>query len=220
MSPQALIFKNLNVLALNGRKIFETWYRTRWLLESGVVDVRPLITKELPLEEYERRSHLLAAGEACKIVALPGGRRARRAAEDAGARAVPRRGQVAAPIEPLDERSGCRARRAPRGRHLQAVQHASSIAPGAARPDRGRGEVLDPLLEQLPRARRHRPEVVEAGIEGLRRYGAGTASVRFICGTFEPHLELERELADLVGTEASLTYVSCWNANEAAASRR
>ena len=60
-----------------------------------------------------------------------------------------------------------------------------------------------------------RPEVVEAGIEGLRRYGAGTASVRFICGTFEPHLELERDLADFMGTEAALTYVSCWNANEA-----
>ena len=59
------------------------------------------------------------------------------------------------------------------------------------------------------------PRVVEAGIEGLRRYGAGTASVRFICGTFAPHLELERTLADLSGTEAALTYVSCWNANEA-----
>jgi len=59
------------------------------------------------------------------------------------------------------------------------------------------------------------PEVVEAGIEGLRRYGAGTASVRFICGTFEPHLALERALADLSGTEAALSYVSCWNANEA-----
>ncbi|HEX3455088.1 MAG TPA: aminotransferase class I/II-fold pyridoxal phosphate-dependent enzyme, partial [Gaiellaceae bacterium] len=59
------------------------------------------------------------------------------------------------------------------------------------------------------------PEVVEAGIEGLRRYGAGTGSVRFICGTFEPHLELERELGDFSGTDASLTYVSCWNANEA-----
>ena len=43
----------------------------------------------------------------------------------------------------------------------------------------------------------------------------GTASVRFICGTFEPHLELERALAELSGTEAALTYVSCWNANEA-----
>jgi glycine C-acetyltransferase len=58
-------------------------------------------------------------------------------------------------------------------------------------------------------------EVVRAGIEGLERYGAGTASVRFICGTFEPHLELERKLAELSGTVAALTYVSCWNANEA-----
>jgi glycine C-acetyltransferase len=60
------------------------------------------------------------------------------------------------------------------------------------------------------------PEVVRAGVDGLRRYGAGTASVRFICGTFAPHRELERALADFSGTEAALTYVSCWNANEAA----
>ena len=58
-------------------------------------------------------------------------------------------------------------------------------------------------------------EVVRAGTDGLERYGAGTASVRFICGTFAPHLELESVLADLSGTEAALTYVSCWNANEA-----
>jgi threonine 3-dehydrogenase len=83
---EALIFKNLNVLALNGRKIFETWYRTRWLLESGVVDVRPLITKELPLEEYETAFALLAAGEACKIVLYPGGRAPDAAVEDDRAR--------------------------------------------------------------------------------------------------------------------------------------
>ena len=59
------------------------------------------------------------------------------------------------------------------------------------------------------------PRVVEAGIDGLRRYGAGTASVRFICGTFAPHHELEDALAALSGTEDALTYVSCWNANEA-----
>jgi glycine C-acetyltransferase len=56
--------------------------------------------------------------------------------------------------------------------------------------------------------------VIEAGIEGLRRYGAGTASVRFICGTFTIHRELEEALAQFVGTEASLTFVSAWNANE------
>src|SRR5204862_2004696 len=78
----------------------------------------------------------------------------------------------------------------------------------------GRGEVIVLSSNNYLGLAAH-PEVVRAGIEGLERYGAGTASVRFICGTFEPHLELERELADLVGTEASLTYVSCWNANEA-----
>lgn len=58
------------------------------------------------------------------------------------------------------------------------------------------------------------PEVIEGGHDGLRRFGAGTGSVRFICGTFTVHRELEAELARLVGTEASLSYVSCWNANE------
>jgi glycine C-acetyltransferase len=59
------------------------------------------------------------------------------------------------------------------------------------------------------------PEVIEAGIEGLKKYGAGTASVRFICGTFEPHEQLEATIAKYTGTEASYTFVSCWNANEA-----
>jgi glycine C-acetyltransferase len=58
------------------------------------------------------------------------------------------------------------------------------------------------------------PEVVAAGRSGLDKFGAGTASVRFICGTFTIHRDLEAALAALVGTEASLTYVSCWNANE------
>ncbi len=58
------------------------------------------------------------------------------------------------------------------------------------------------------------PEVVDAGKAALDRFGAGTASVRFICGTFTIHRELEEALAALVGTEAALSYVSCWNANE------
>lgn len=58
------------------------------------------------------------------------------------------------------------------------------------------------------------PEVVAAGKAGLDRFGAGTASVRFICGTFTVHRELEEALARFAGTESSLTYVSCWNANE------
>ena len=57
-------------------------------------------------------------------------------------------------------------------------------------------------------------EVVSAGKSALDQFGAGTGSVRFICGTFTIHRDLEAELARLVGCESSLTYVSCWNANE------
>jgi glycine C-acetyltransferase len=58
------------------------------------------------------------------------------------------------------------------------------------------------------------PSVVQAGITGLETLGAGTASVRFICGTFAIHRTLEAELARFVGTESSLSFVSAWNANE------
>jgi glycine C-acetyltransferase len=58
------------------------------------------------------------------------------------------------------------------------------------------------------------PEVVQAGKDALDRWGAGTGSVRFICGTFTVHRDLEAALAMFVGCEASLSYVSCWNANE------
>jgi glycine C-acetyltransferase len=57
------------------------------------------------------------------------------------------------------------------------------------------------------------PEVVEAGKRGLDRYGAGTASVRFICGTFDVHRALEERIAQFLKMPAALTYVSCWNAN-------
>jgi glycine C-acetyltransferase len=77
----------------------------------------------------------------------------------------------------------------------------------------GRGEVLI-LSSNNYLGLAAEPSVVEAGIDALRRYGAGTGSVRFICGTFTIHRELERALARFVGTEASMSYVSAWNANE------
>ena len=87
-------------------------------------------------------------------------------------------------------------------------------SPQAARVQmEGRGEILI-LSSNNYLGLCDEPSVIEAGIAGLRRYGAGTASVRFICGTFTIHRELEETLARFVGTEASLTFVSAWNANE------
>jgi glycine C-acetyltransferase len=87
-------------------------------------------------------------------------------------------------------------------------------SPQAARVEmEGRGDVLI-LSSNNYLGLSNEPSVIAGGVEALRRFGAGTGSVRFICGTFTIHRELEAALAKLVGTESSLTYVSCWNANE------
>jgi glycine C-acetyltransferase len=78
----------------------------------------------------------------------------------------------------------------------------------------GRGEIII-LSSNNYLGLANEPSVVAAGKKALEQYGAGTASVRFICGTFSVHRDVEAGLAGLVGTDASLTFVSCWNANEA-----
>jgi glycine C-acetyltransferase len=78
----------------------------------------------------------------------------------------------------------------------------------------GRGEVII-LSSNNYLGLSNEPAVVSAGKQGLDRYGAGTASVRFICGTFTIHRALEQACARLVDTPASLSFVSAWNANEA-----
>ncbi|HKH91472.1 MAG TPA: glycine C-acetyltransferase [Gemmatimonadaceae bacterium] len=77
----------------------------------------------------------------------------------------------------------------------------------------GRGEVLI-LSSNNYLGLAAEPAVVRAGIDALERFGGGTASVRFICGTFTIHRDLERALARFAGTEAAMSYVSAWNANE------
>lgn len=78
----------------------------------------------------------------------------------------------------------------------------------------GRGEVII-LSSNNYLGLSSEPAVIAAGKMALDRYGAGTASVRFICGTFTIHRTLEAACARLVGTAASLSFVSAWNANEA-----
>jgi len=57
------------------------------------------------------------------------------------------------------------------------------------------------------------PEVVAAAKEALDRWGYGMASVRFICGTQEVHKELEEALTEFLGTEDTILYSSCFDAN-------
>jgi glycine C-acetyltransferase len=57
------------------------------------------------------------------------------------------------------------------------------------------------------------PAVVEAAHEALRRWGYGLASVRFICGTQSIHKQLEARLTEFLGTEDTILYSSCFDAN-------
>jgi glycine C-acetyltransferase len=59
------------------------------------------------------------------------------------------------------------------------------------------------------------PDVVAAAHDGLETKGYGMSSVRFICGTQDTHRELERKLSDFLGTEDTLLFASCMDANAA-----
>jgi glycine C-acetyltransferase len=57
------------------------------------------------------------------------------------------------------------------------------------------------------------PEIVAAAHDGLRQYGYGMASVRFICGTQDIHASFEAALANFLGKDGAILYSSCWDAN-------
>lgn len=59
------------------------------------------------------------------------------------------------------------------------------------------------------------PEVRKAAIRGIKEYGYGVASVRFICGTQDIHVALEKKISKFLGTEDTILFSSCWAANEA-----
>ncbi len=57
------------------------------------------------------------------------------------------------------------------------------------------------------------PEILSAATEGLNTHGFGVASVRFICGTQDVHRQLENRISEFLGTEETILYTSCFDAN-------
>src|SRR5947199_8285108 len=78
--------------------------------------------------------------------------------------------------------------------------------------ERRAGDVLNMCANNYLGLADH-PEVVRAAHEALDRWGNGMASVRFICGTQEPHKALERAITEFLGTEDTILYSSCWDSN-------
>ena len=57
------------------------------------------------------------------------------------------------------------------------------------------------------------PDLISSAIKGLKDYGFGMASVRFICGTNDKHRQLEEKLSSFLGYEYCILYVACFDAN-------
>jgi glycine C-acetyltransferase len=76
----------------------------------------------------------------------------------------------------------------------------------------GRGELLNLCANNYLGLANH-PAIVEAAHEALDRWGYGLASVRFICGTQAVHRELEERLSEFLGTDDTILFSSCFDAN-------
>jgi glycine C-acetyltransferase len=87
-----------------------------------------------------------------------------------------------------------------------------STAQGAHVDVEGRGEMLNLCANNYLGLANH-PTVVGAAHEALDRWGYGMASVRFICGTQELHRELEQRLSSFLGTDDTILFSSCFDAN-------
>src|SRR6476659_3825880 len=148
-------------------------------------------------------------------------------AERSGVRSFPRRARLGVP-------GRSRRRKDPVGSVTVRVSNLIDHLAGEMEKLRQAGTYKEELVLQTPQDARVRvggrdvimltsnnylgfanhPRVREAQKKAIDRWGAGMASVRFICGTEELHKELEAEIAGFFGRDDSILYMSCWNANE------
>ena len=85
-------------------------------------------------------------------------------------------------------------------------------SPQGSRVDTSEGETINFCANNYLGLADH-PEIMKAVEEGMKTHGFGMASVRFICGTQDIHKELERRITAFMGTEDTILYTSCFDAN-------
>jgi threonine 3-dehydrogenase len=68
--PNEIIFKGIRVYGVTGRRLFETWYRLAGLFKAGL-DIRPIVTHQLPMADYAAGFELIRSGQCGKVVLRP-----------------------------------------------------------------------------------------------------------------------------------------------------
>ena len=66
-----VIFKGATVYGVVGRELWRTWYEARGLMRSGAIDLAPVVTHRMALDDYERAFDLMASGQCGKVVLFP-----------------------------------------------------------------------------------------------------------------------------------------------------
>jgi threonine 3-dehydrogenase len=66
-----VVFRGLTLIGITGRKIWDTWYKTAALLNSGELDVTPVITHKLSMERFQEGFAVMNAGESGKVILYP-----------------------------------------------------------------------------------------------------------------------------------------------------
>lgn len=66
-----IVFKYARIYGINGRRMFDTWFKTREFLSRGLVDIRPLITHKFPLKDFLKGMEVMRSGNSGKVVLYP-----------------------------------------------------------------------------------------------------------------------------------------------------
>ena len=63
-----MIFKGLHIYGVVGRQMYETWHQMRDFLGAGLLDIEPVITHRMPMEDFEEAIRAMESGEAAKVI--------------------------------------------------------------------------------------------------------------------------------------------------------
>lgn len=66
-----IVFKGIQIQGITGRRMFDTWYTVQGLLESGRLDVRPVLTHQFRLDQFEEAMQTMLSGESGKVTLFP-----------------------------------------------------------------------------------------------------------------------------------------------------
>ncbi|WP_350342429.1 L-threonine 3-dehydrogenase [Proteinivorax tanatarense] len=66
-----VVFKGITIQGIAGRKMYETWFQVKGLLESGSLNIEPVITHRLPMKDFKKGFELMQSGDCGKVVLYP-----------------------------------------------------------------------------------------------------------------------------------------------------